>query len=122
MASLESDLSDPSNPLLQKEREEAHVDPGELIKGLVDVKSRLEKFTVSREGRVRLVQEVLRDRGKQDVVIAEDEQSEEKEAKPAEDGNDKEGTKHLVNVDRRVGELEKLIGSASTSLDEVRCS
>ncbi|ETW80465.1 hypothetical protein HETIRDRAFT_123022 [Heterobasidion irregulare TC 32-1] len=100
LASLENEVSDPSNPLLQKEREESNVDPGELIKGLVDVRARLDKVS-QKEGRSRLVQE------------------EEGATTKVKDGDQaKDGVKELAEMDRRVGEVEKLIGSSSTSLDE----
>ena len=51
LLALENELADPANPLLQKEREEEHVDPGELIRGLVDVRTRLDKIKKGKEGR-----------------------------------------------------------------------
>ncbi|KAI0063529.1 hypothetical protein BV25DRAFT_1824074 [Artomyces pyxidatus] len=122
IAALETEMSDPSNPLLAKDREEAHVDPGDLIKGLVDVKSRLERFTAAREDRARLVQEVLHDGEQADAAEADAPVMVEKDGKAAVNGKEKEkaveGVKDLADVDRRVGELEKLVGSASASLDE----
>src|SRR5258708_4155814 len=53
LTALEHELADPSNPLLHKEREES-VDPGELIKGLVDVRGRLDKIRKDKEGRGKL--------------------------------------------------------------------
>ncbi|TFY69522.1 hypothetical protein EVG20_g3122 [Dentipellis fragilis] len=120
LASLETELGDPSNPLLQKEREEEHVDPGELIKGLVDVKSRLEKFSVNKEGRVRLVNEVLKEESAEGLVAPEPESKKEESKETSTE--DKEPVKTTLrdtaDMDRRVGELEKLVGSASASLDE----
>ncbi|KAI0038777.1 hypothetical protein FA95DRAFT_1528961 [Auriscalpium vulgare] len=121
IATLESDMSDPSNPLLQKDREEAHVDPGDLIKGLVDVKSRLEKITSTRDPRTRLVQDVLQD-GKAEVgaeAPSEAEPAAKKEMKSTEkEEKGADGVKPLAELDRRVGDVERLVGSASASLDE----
>ncbi|KAJ7287720.1 Dynamitin-domain-containing protein [Mycena rebaudengoi] len=87
ITSLETELSDPANPLLYKEREEDTVDPGELIRGLVDVRGRLDKIRKDKEGRGRL------EAGKPNV-------------------------RSIVEMDRRVGELEKLVGSSTAALDE----
>jgi nuclear migration protein JNM1 len=59
LSALEHELADPSNPLIQREREEENVDPGELIRGLVDVRTRLDKIRKVKEGRARLVGAVL---------------------------------------------------------------
>ena len=126
LAALETELADPSNPLLHKEREEGHVEAGELIRGMVDVKGRLEKISKVKEGRGKLVSVVL---GEQDVIkapkadIATDgeakkEQSSEKELKEK-DGKAQTDVKDIAEMDKRVGELEKIIGSSGAALDEV---
>jgi nuclear migration protein JNM1 len=114
LAALEQELADPSNPLLQKEREE--VDTGELIKGLVDVRGKIEKIRKDKQGRGKLIGAVM-----------DDESSEVKETDTVNDerlsgGAKEEKTtmKTFVDIDRRVGELERIIGSSSTALDEVR--
>lgn len=121
VASLETELSDPANPLLARDREQNQVDPGQLLKGLVDVKARLAKFSASHEGRVRLVQDVLQDSPPVDhateTVPDKNGSGAGKEAK--EPHKLLESAKDVADIDRRIGELEKLIGSASTSLDEV---
>jgi nuclear migration protein JNM1 len=128
LAALETELADPSNPLLAKEREEDNVDPGELIRGLVDVRGRLERISKGKEGRGRLVNVVM---GNGEIDIAGD-------GKKMVDGIQKGGggrksgdgkkdhekgqapdIRTIVEMDRRVGELEKLVGSSSTALDEV---
>ncbi|TFK25489.1 hypothetical protein FA15DRAFT_668361 [Coprinopsis marcescibilis] len=111
--SLEQELSDPTNPLIQKEREESNIDPGELIRGLVDVRGRLNKILKEKEGRARLV----------DTILHEDLSSTVKDPIPATDDNTKAASakskeQDIVDVDRRVGELEKLLGSSNTGLDE----
>ncbi|KAJ6475227.1 Dynamitin-domain-containing protein [Mycena vitilis] len=112
--SLETELADPANPLLFKEREEDSVDPGELIRGLVDVRGRLDKIRKGKEGRGRLV----------GVILGQDEGKEAdlKQPKPvAPSGADETGkpnVRSIVEMDRRVGELEKLVGSSTAALDE----
>jgi len=109
-------LADPSNPLLHKEREEDNVDPGELIRGLVDVRGRLEKIRKRKEGRGKLVEVVLGE-----GEAAEDGTEEwDKEGKIDKKAKEKPDIRSVVEMDRRVGELEKLVGSSSASLDEVR--
>ncbi|KAI0708177.1 hypothetical protein C8T65DRAFT_576363 [Cerioporus squamosus] len=139
VASLEVELSDPTNPLLRKEKEAGHAaDPGELIRGMVDVKRRIEKISKAREGRGRLVSVVLGEsdaegEDKDVVIVAEP----TPKKKAAEAGDAKEGEKEkmsehahpakpktpevrdIAEMDRRVGELEKLVGSSSTALDEL---
>ncbi|RDX47109.1 hypothetical protein OH76DRAFT_1442187 [Lentinus brumalis] len=139
VASLEVELSDPTNPLLRKEQEAGHAaDPGELIRGMVDVKRRIEKISKAREGRGRLVSVVLGESDAEgedkDVVIVAEPTPKKKEG---ETGDAKEGEKEkksehahpakpktpevrdIAEMDRRVGELEKLVGSSSTALDEL---
>lgn len=124
VAALETELSDPSNPLYNKERESdsGAVDPGELIRGMVDVKGRLQKINKTKEGRGKLVSVVLGEDGQETAAS----QKEGKE--PAkQDGDAKEGVqqskpseiKDISEMDRRVGELEKIVGSSNTALDEV---
>jgi nuclear migration protein JNM1 len=98
------------------------VDPGELIRGLVDVRGRLEKISKGKEGRGRLVNVVL---GNEEVEHREDWRKIDGVQKDGE-GKKKDHDKgkiadvrSVVEMDRRVGELEKLVGSSSTALDEV---
>lgn len=96
-----------------------------MIRGLVDVRRRLEKVRRGREGRGRLV----------GVVVGEGEDSDmggNGQGKDEEDDHEtvKGGTvkgsgdvpeaRSIVEMDKRVGELEKLVGSVSATLDEVR--
>ena len=113
LASLETEFSDPANPLLQKEREEDNVDPGELIKDLVVVRSKLDKIRKCHEGRARLIGTVLGDDGPE----PEDEASDS----DIEDLNNPETSKmrNLIDLDKRVEALEMLIGSSNVALDEV---
>lgn len=119
LLSLESELADPANPLIQKEREEEHVDPGELIRGLVDVRSRLDKIKKGKEGRARLVNVVLDgDIDSKEVTIAKDPLP--KTLLSEQDTTARSEMQVMVEVDQRVGELERIVGSSSTTLDEVR--
>ncbi|KAJ6593769.1 Dynamitin-domain-containing protein [Mycena capillaripes] len=112
--SLETELADPANPLLFKEREEDSVDPGELIRGLVDVRGRLDKIRKGKEGRGRLV----------GVILGQDEEKEPDTKQPksavpsAPEESGKPNVRSIVEMDRRVGELEKLVGSSTAALDE----
>ncbi|KAJ6565719.1 Dynamitin-domain-containing protein [Mycena sp. CBHHK59/15] len=115
VTSLETELSDPANPLLYKEREEDSVDPGELIRGLVDVRGRLEKIRKGKEGRGRLVGVILGQDGEREP----DPKHHKSSATTDEPG--KPNVRSIVEMDRRVGELEKLVGSSTAALDEA-CS
>ena len=122
LSALETELADPSNPLLHNERVEDNVDPGELIRGLVDVRGRLEKIRKGKEGRGRLVGVVMG--GGTDVEGAGEDAKETKRVDATSNGSRKENTgkpdiRSIVEMDRRVGELEKVVGSSSAALDEV---
>ena len=138
VAALEVELSDPTNPLLRKEKEAGHAaDPGELIRGMVDVKRRIEKISRAREGRGRLVSVVLGESDVEEDIVKIAEPTPKPKKKEGEEGKDGEAQKtkpqlvlpaepkapevrDIAEMDRRVGELEKLVGSSSTALDEVR--
>lgn len=116
---LEVELADPSNPLLQEDDEGsgARVNPGDLMRGLVDVRGRLEKVKKEKEGRGRLVGVILDRDGevqklKRDVSTA-------RSAVQDKSSKEEEGPVNLVELDRRLNELEGLIGSSSISVDEV---
>jgi len=91
------------------------VDPGELIRGLVDVRTRLDRIKKGKEGRAKLVavleSGVTLKIGKVEETAAV---VELEEAVPH-----KSEMQTMVDIDRRMGELENLVGSSSTSLDEV---
>ncbi|KAM5543340.1 hypothetical protein V8D89_003214 [Ganoderma adspersum] len=130
VAALEVELSDPTNPLLRQEKETGNADPGELIRGMVDVKRRIEKIKKEREGRGKLVSVVLgdtTDAEDDDVVKVTAEDKEEAkndagEAKKTEAAPPKPKepqARDIAEMDRRVGELEKLVGSSNAALDEL---
>ena len=117
---METELADPANPLLARDHEQRNVDPGELLKGLVDVKTRLGKFSVGHQGRVRLVQGVLQDPppvNHDTETVSEKNGDVDKDAKEPHKSLDT--ARGVAELDRRIGELERLVGSASTTLDEV---
>ncbi|KAG6820870.1 hypothetical protein H0H93_010214 [Arthromyces matolae] len=114
LTALEAELSDPSNPQLVKERETDNVDPGKLIRGLVDVRGRLDKLRKEKEGRAKLVGVVLSD-ANEEKTSREDQGGTKGiiDAKPVQSE-----ARTMSEMDRRVGDLEKIIGSSSASLDE----
>ena len=115
LLSLENELSDPANPLIQKEREEEQLDPGELIRGLVDVRTRLDKIKKGKEGRARLVNVVLDG----DFASKETVTTKSKVLTSDSDTPAKSEMQVMIQIDQRVGELERTVGSSSTALDEV---
>ena len=96
------------------------MDPGELIRGLVDVRSRLDRIKRGKEGRAKLVGAVL----ESGVTWKEIGKTQEISAlvEPEEAVPQKSEMQTMVDIDRRMGELESLVGSSSTSLDEVKPS
>ncbi|TFK44577.1 Dynamitin-domain-containing protein [Crucibulum laeve] len=118
LSALEQELADPSNPLIQKEREEENVDPGELIRGLVDVRARLEKIKKGKEGRGRLVGVVLGDDTHDADEPKESAQPSIEKSSKVDELEVKSETHSIIEMDKRVGELEKLVGSSRTALDE----
>ncbi|GBE81374.1 hypothetical protein BKA93DRAFT_602004 [Sparassis latifolia] len=123
LAEVETELADPSNPLLKQEKD---VEPGDLNRRMVDAKGRLEKISKLKEGRGKLVSVVLGEEEKKD----KDEADKEKERRSKPDSDDgvmveveEKGKtpdiKDISEMDRRVGELEKTMGSSTASLDEL---
>lgn len=115
LAALEGEVADPSNPALKVEG----VDAGEMIRGLVDVRRRLEKVRMGREGRGRLVGVVLGDGGREGSD-EDEEQTHNIIDKTKESKTDVvPEVRGVAEMDKRVGELEKIVGSVSATLDEV---
>ncbi|KAF5370871.1 hypothetical protein D9758_002071 [Tetrapyrgos nigripes] len=113
MTALEQELADPSNnPLLQQEKEHDNFDFGEMLRGMTDVKARLDKIKKEKEGRGKLVGVILGEK-----MTAKDE---DKGAKPTEarDTTTQPDFQNVAEMDRRLGELEKLVGSSTSILDE----
>ncbi len=79
------------------------------------MKGRLDKISKVKEGRGKLVSAILED-GDEDPK--EERKAVEEKAGDEESQGHKE-VKDIADMDRRVGELEKLIGSSSAALDEV---
>ncbi|KAL4074274.1 Dynamitin-domain-containing protein [Scleroderma yunnanense] len=121
LVSLEAEMADPSNPALQpSEKGGETVDPGEMIRGLVNVRKRLEKVRNAKEGRGRLVGVLLSD--KPDFA-KDDEDLERVDEKSGKDAHvkgksDTAEAGSITEMDKRIGELEKLIGSVNVTLDE----
>ena len=123
---MEAELADPTNPLLQAEEtgDGAQIDAGILMRGLVDVRGRLEKVKKGKEGRGRLVgvltegeEASKRDSSESRLAAQKTEEPSESSTAPAKDEDEQVV---MAELDRRVGELENLIGSSSIALDEVR--
>ena len=116
LSALEADISDPTNPLLVNEQDSG-IDPGELLRGLVDVRGRLGRINGTKTGRGRLVNAVIDGMrpGLPDTNLTDSTpvgQRAERQVNPQD----------LAELDERVGELESAIGSSTTSLDEVGCT
>lgn len=127
LVALEGEMADPSNPALQPRAKGGEaVDPGEMIRGLVDVRKRLEKVRNAKEGRGRLVGIVLSDKAA--VTNDDDDDAQDTEEEGGQNvilkdthGKGRDKTTDITEMDKRVGELEKLIGSVNVTLDEVGC-
>lgn len=88
------------------------------MRGLVEVRGRLEKVKKEKEGRGRLVGAILgQDSEIQKVKRGASTAAEHKEKKEDEEA-DEESDTNLIELDRRISELEGLIGSSSIALDE----
>ncbi|EKM80846.1 hypothetical protein AGABI1DRAFT_112577 [Agaricus bisporus var. burnettii JB137-S8] len=119
LISLETELADPANPLLQKEREEGNVDPGELIKELVNVRGRLDRIRKGHEGRGRLIGVVMgNDVQEPNSSTREEEEKMQNGSEEVRKGVEASKTRNLIELDKRVGGLEKLVGSSNAALDE----
>ncbi|KAF4620407.1 hypothetical protein D9613_000582 [Agrocybe pediades] len=118
LVALENEVADPSNPLLLKEREEQNLDPGELIRGLVDVRTRLDKIKKGREGRARLVGTILGEGSEQASTEDRHLVKDHSEPPAATKVQPKTEIQTMVELDQRVGELEQIVGSSNTTLDE----
>jgi len=121
LSALEIELADPSNPLLQNGQDDA-IDPGELIRGLVDVRGRLEKIRKDKQGRRKLVGVVLggrSDRGLDEVSHDKLNRVGDSTLAKVDDNAGKSEARSIVEMDRRIGELEKSLGSSGITLDEI---
>ncbi|EJD52633.1 hypothetical protein AURDEDRAFT_82301 [Auricularia subglabra TFB-10046 SS5] len=110
LAALEAEVSDPSNPQLNS----GETDAGEMIRDLVGVKGRLEKLSSRKEGRERLIELITMAQASGALAVPPSAGATASDARaPSSD----EMTL-LAEIDKRVGELEKLVGSSSAALDE----
>lgn len=116
LSALETDISDPTNPILANEQGSG-IDPGELLRGLVDVRGRLERINGVKAGRGKFVNAVI-DGGRPGLLDADQTDLTPAGKKPEREVNPRD----LAELDERVGELESVIGSSNASLDEVRIS
>jgi hypothetical protein len=116
LAALEAEVA--ASPEQAEESEEENAQ--DLLRGLVNVRERIEQVHLARKGRgailVKTVDEEppLAEKDDQAEIKGEHETGESsKEVQPG-------GVRDLADIDRRVGTLEELVGSASAALDEVR--
>ncbi|KIO20564.1 hypothetical protein M407DRAFT_220326 [Tulasnella calospora MUT 4182] len=123
LSALESEISDPSNPLLLQE---ADVDTGEMLKGLVEVRGRLTSLSGTHIHGVRreeLVEKAVR-AAKPPPPSSADPKSTGAQpptpSRPTHAGRTPSigENKAIVEMDRRVAELEKLIGANNAAHDE----
>ncbi|KAL1735698.1 Dynamitin-domain-containing protein [Schizophyllum commune] len=115
-AELESIEAEVSGSAKEKIVSEENIDPGELIRGLTDVRKRLGQIKKDKEGRGRLV-EMITSEGVEGKGEGGGEGGEGNEKEKPKKG-EKEEVRSVVEIDKRVGELEKLVGAATTVLDE----
>ena len=117
LSALEAELADPSNPLLSMDAEGDRIDAGELIKNLVDVRSRLDKVKKGRDIRLKLIDVAA---GKESKPSTENGHAEP--STPTRDAPAKPDTSSstVAGMDKRVGALEALLGSSNMSIDEVQ--
>lgn len=113
LSALEADISDPTNPILVDEQKSG-IDPGELLRGLVDVRGRLEKINGIKTGRGKFVNAVI-DGGRVGLPDSSQTRSTPVDKRPERQVNPQD----LAELDERVGELESVIGASAASLDEV---
>lgn len=111
LAVLEAEASDPANSIA----EDADTDAGEMIRELLGMRGRLDRLN-NRKGRERLIE-----------LLTTAQTSNSASAGVAPEGSVNVGgatpkpddMSALAEVDRRVGELEKLVGSSSATVDDV---
>jgi nuclear migration protein JNM1 len=115
---LEAELSDPLNPALHIDDDKgSKLDTGELMRGVVEVRGRLEKVRRGKETRGKLVETILNRESNEPSQARASDGGDAGDSKPNEAKEDGSGT--LTTLDRRVGELEELLGSSSIALDDV---
>ncbi|KAJ3807051.1 Dynamitin-domain-containing protein [Lentinula aff. lateritia] len=118
LSSLEAELVDPSSPLFLND-EVNDANPGELLRGLVDVRGRVNQISRSTEGRGKLVKSILSQQQLGSIRLSKGE-----EPKPTLIEDEMNETRvagdihNLVEMDRRVAELERLLGTSTTAVDE----
>ncbi|TRM69683.1 Dynamitin-domain-containing protein [Schizophyllum amplum] len=110
LESLEAEVNNSAKDKLQADED---IDPGELIRGLTDVRKRLGQIRKDKEGRGRLVEVITAEEAEKQ---GHDPEAEAKERTKKAD--EKPEVRSVVEMDKRVGELEKLVGTSTTVLDE----
>ncbi|KAL1743072.1 Dynamitin-domain-containing protein [Schizophyllum fasciatum] len=113
-AELESIEAEVNESAKEKIETEENIDPGELIRGLTDVRRRLGQIKKDKEGRGRLVEMITSEEAEKEKQQVQEADAKEKAKKT----DEKVEVRSVVEIDKRVGELEKLVGAATTVLDE----
>ncbi|KAF7790266.1 hypothetical protein EIP86_001220 [Pleurotus ostreatoroseus] len=99
----------------------------ELIRDIVDAKSRLEKIGKEREGRSRLVNVVVQEtpgtavKEKEEPEKSAEDNETDKATSATTQGANGDATlsvRDIAEMDKRVGELEKIVGASTTAVDE----
>ncbi|KAG8884454.1 hypothetical protein FRB97_004228 [Tulasnella sp. 331] len=120
LSALESELSDPSNPLLLEDADGTKVDTAEMLKGLLEVRGRLKGINGGYSGiqRQELVKRAT-STGKSKAHIQARPVTPEKQIGSSGKSAAVAGEmKTLKDMDQRVAELEKLIGANNATIDE----
>ncbi|KAG8853511.1 hypothetical protein FRB96_008113 [Tulasnella sp. 330] len=120
LSALESELSDPSNPLLLEDADGTKVDTAEMLKGLLEVRGRLKGINGGYSGiqRQELVKRAT-SMGKSKAHIQARPVTPEKQIGSSGKSAAVAGEmKTLKDMDQRVAELEKLIGANNATIDE----
>ena len=114
LAILEAELAKANVKSSEKEKQK---DAGQMIDGLKDIKSRLEMIgkTRGKEGRGRLVEAIQSGVSREGGLG----HSRGPSLGGRKDEKEREREKEIAELDRRLGELERLVGSSSAALDEV---
>ena len=120
LEALEADLSDPTNPALHQDaRGGQGIDPGELMRGLMDVRGRLQNVNKSRDRHTKLLATATNRESAKSSSPTANRPGTSSQAVTQKSKDDRE-TVTLGEMDQRVAELEDLVGSSTMTVDEVR--
>ncbi|KAI0344634.1 hypothetical protein BDW22DRAFT_1327181 [Trametopsis cervina] len=118
VSALEAELASKDE---SKDKDDEQANPGEFIRELAEVKARLNKAGSSGKkdaARAKLVNAVMHDTDTENAPKSSTAAGEEKETLGAEDLENVDMLTFTADIDRRLGTLEKIIGSSTAALDE----